>query len=77
QIAAPFITVVMVVNILLGIVSKLIPQFNVFFVGYPVYLSLGFLLLMLLIPVLIYLLSGYFSDIQGDLNRVILVGSKG
>ncbi|RMG01454.1 MAG: type III secretion protein, partial [Nitrospirae bacterium] len=33
QIAAPFITVVMVVNILLGIVSKLIPQFNVFFVG--------------------------------------------
>ncbi len=77
KIAAPFITVVMVVNVLLGIISKLIPQFNIFFVGYPVYLTMGFLLLMLLIPVLVFLITGYFTGIQEDLNGIILAGKAG
>jgi len=77
QIAAPFITVVMVVNVLLGMISKLIPQFNIFFVGYPVYLTMGFLLLMLLIPVLIFLITGYFTGIQKDLDGIILAGKTG
>ncbi|HDY70575.1 MAG TPA: hypothetical protein ENH50_02795, partial [Nitrospirae bacterium] len=74
--SAPFITVVMITNILMGILYKLIPQFNIFFVGYPIYISLGFFLMMILTPVVVFVLSGYFMDLKGILNAVILAGAK-
>ncbi|GBE01037.1 flagellar biosynthesis protein FliR [bacterium BMS3Bbin06] len=76
KLSAPFITVVMITNILMGILYKLIPQFNIFFVGYPIYISLGFFLMMILTPVVVFVLSGYFMDLKGILNAVILAGAK-
>ncbi len=74
KLAAPVITVVMITNMLLGMLSKLIPQFNVFFVGYPIYITMGYLVMLLGLPLLLYLLSGYFTAMKGDLTGVILSG---
>ncbi|MEC4684739.1 MAG: flagellar biosynthetic protein FliR [Nitrospirota bacterium] len=74
KLSAPVIAVVMITNILLGMLSKLIPQFNIFFVGYPIYITLGYIVMLLGLPLMIYLLSGYFIGIKGDLTGIILSG---
>lgn len=45
QIAAPFIVYAFVFNLSLGLIAKLIPQFQVFFVGLPINILLGFALM--------------------------------
>ncbi len=76
KLSAPAITIVLITNILLGVLYKLIPQFNIFFVAYPLYLALGFLVILLTIPMVMVLLNGYFSDMKTDLNLLLLTGGK-
>lgn len=45
QIAAPFLVYAFVFNLSLGLIAKLIPQFQVFFVGLPINILLGFALM--------------------------------
>ncbi len=74
KLSAPVVTVVMIINIMLGLLSKLIPQFNIFFVGYPVYITMGYVVMLLGLPLMLYLLAGYFTDMKGDLTGLILSG---
>lgn len=46
-IALPFIALLLFVNVALGVVSRVAPQFNVFAVGFPVTIGAGLLLLTL------------------------------
>jgi flagellar biosynthetic protein FliR len=46
-VALPFIALLLFVNLALGVVSRVAPQFNVFAVGFPVTISAGLLLLTL------------------------------
>ena len=46
-IALPFIALLLFVNIALGVISRVAPQFNVFAVGFPVIIGSGLLLLTL------------------------------
>jgi flagellar biosynthetic protein FliR len=45
QIAFPFILVLVVFNIVLALINRLIPQINVFMVGLPVQIFIGFVML--------------------------------
>ncbi|RMG72302.1 MAG: type III secretion protein [Nitrospirae bacterium] len=74
KLSAPAITIVLITNILLGILYKLIPQFNIFFVAYPLYLALGFLIILLTIPMVVVLINGYFSDMKSGLNNLLFTG---
>jgi len=76
KLSAPVIAVVMITNILLGMLSKLIPQFNIFFVGYPIYITIGYLVMLLGLPLMLYILSGYFAAVKGDLSGIILSGGN-
>jgi flagellar biosynthetic protein FliR len=49
QLAAPFLLYALLYNVGLGLIARLIPQFQVFFVGMPANVYMGFLLFMLLI----------------------------
>ena len=44
-----------------GVLAKLVPQINVFFIGFPIKTFLGMTLLILSLPVLVRWLAGYFS----------------
>ena len=50
QISAPFIIVIMVANIILGLLSKAMPGMNVFMVGMPFKILIGLTLLLVLMP---------------------------
>ncbi len=73
KISAPVIIIMLITNILLGFVSKAAPQMNVFFVGYPLYLFLGFLTMLISLPVFAYVMGGYFKGIPDEIGRVMLM----
>jgi flagellar biosynthetic protein FliR len=73
KISAPVVIIMLITNILLGFVSKAAPQMNVFFVGYPLYLFLGFVTMFLSLPVFAFVMGGYFKGIPDEIGRVLLL----
>ncbi|MBA4374214.1 MAG: hypothetical protein C0402_15290 [Thermodesulfovibrio sp.] len=71
KLAAPVTVGMVLVNFLLGFLYKAAPQMNIFFVSFPVYIVLGFLIMLLSIPVFIHVLGGYFGDIRIEMTRII------
>lgn len=61
QIAVPIFGVLFLTDVGLGVLAKLVPQINVFFIGFPIKTFLGLTLLILSLPVLVRWLAGYFS----------------
>ncbi len=51
-VALPAVAAILLVNISFGVVSRAAPQLNIFGVGFPVTLTLGFLVLMVTLPAL-------------------------
>lgn len=67
QLSAPFLVFGLVFNVGLGVLARLMPQFQVFFVAAPLSLIAGFALLALVIGVLM----GVFLDGVGDTLRML------
>lgn len=51
--ALPAVTTLLIVNIALGMVMRAAPQFNILSIGFPVTLSIGFVVMLLSLPVVI------------------------
>lgn len=73
KLSAPVLIIMLITNILLGFVSKAAPQMNAFFVGYPVYIFLGFFTMLVSLPVFTYVLGGFFKEIPAELGRVLVL----
>jgi flagellar biosynthetic protein FliR len=58
QLSAPFLVFGLLFNLGLGVLSRLMPQMQVFFVGVPLSILLGFLILMLAVGAMM----GVFLD---------------
>lgn len=61
-IALPALAGLLLVNIAFGVVTRAAPQLNIFAVGFPVTLLVGFLLIMLSLPTYAPLFSALLSD---------------
>lgn len=73
KIGAPVMVGMLIASFLLGFIYKAAPQVNIFFVSFPVYIFLGFLLMLLCIPVFVYVLGGHFSEIKNEMARIIAI----
>jgi flagellar biosynthetic protein FliR len=62
MVALPAVASVLLVNIAFGVVSRAAPQLNIFGVGFPVTLMLGFV-------VLVYALSNLLPEVQHMLSE--------
>ena len=60
--ALPLITTLLITNIALGVLARIAQQLNLFAVGFPVTLAIGFLVLMLSLPFIGAALEGIFSQ---------------
>jgi flagellar biosynthetic protein FliR len=67
QIAAPFLVFGLLFNVGLGVLARLMPQLQVFFLGLPVSIMIGFALLMLLAGALMTTFLGYIGGVLGEL----------
>lgn len=68
QISAPFVVFGLVFNLGLGVLAKLMPQLQVFFIAMPVSIGVGLLLFALLVGAM---LEWYLTHVENGLMRLI------
>ncbi|HEY7230743.1 MAG TPA: flagellar biosynthetic protein FliR [Pseudolabrys sp.] len=67
QLSAPFLVFGLLFNLGLGILSRLIPQMQVFFIGLPLSIILGLLLLLIVIGTMMGTFVDYLNGVVSDL----------
>ena len=67
QLSAPFLAFGLLFNLGLGVLSRLMPQMQVFFIGLPLSILLGLLLLLLVVGAMMGTFVGYIEGVLGDL----------
>ena len=67
QLAAPFLVFGLVFNIGLGVLARLMPQMQVYFVGVPLSILAGFLIFALVIAAMMGTFLDYFVGVMHDL----------
>jgi flagellar biosynthetic protein FliR len=70
QIALPAVTALLLANIAFGVMARAAPQLNIFSIGFPLTLILGFVALLLTIPSLIPHVSEFLNDGFGLMRHV-------
>ena len=71
QIAAPVLVLLLLVNAAMGVLSKLIPQLNVFIVSFPLSVAAGLFMLTASQPFTVRLLMTRFSEVGDSLAAVV------
>jgi flagellar biosynthesis protein FliR len=70
KVAAPVLVLLLLVNAAMGVLAKLIPQLNVFIVGFPLNVAAGLFVLAASQPFTVRLLMTSFGEIGGSLALV-------
>jgi flagellar biosynthetic protein FliR len=71
KIAAPVLVLLLIVNGAMGVLAKLIPQLNVFVVGFPLNVGAGLLVMAAAQPFTVRVLQGAFADMAGSLAALV------
>lgn len=67
QLSAPFLVFGLLFNFGLGILSRLMPQMQVFFIGLPLSILAGFVILLLVVAAMMGAFLGYFETVLREL----------
>jgi len=67
KVAAPIMVLMTLIYVALGLLSRAVPQIQVFFVSFPLTVGLGLLTFALGMPASVYLISNAFSSLPGQL----------
>lgn len=71
KLAAPIITVMFISDIALSLVSRTVPQLNVFIMGFPLKVAFGTLALVVFLPLFANLVGGVLAEMQVDVLKVM------
>ena len=72
QLAAPLAAAIFLVDIALGMLARSAPQFNVFVVGLPVKIMVGYMVLLVMTPGFLYLFGQLFGRMFDALNELLI-----
>lgn len=73
QMALPIVASLFIVDIGFGFLARTIPQINIFSVGFPTKILLGFLILCLSLPNLVLVLESIFQGMFNSINMLLRV----
>lgn len=76
QISIPVITILLLTDIVLGLISRTVPQINVFILGMPLKILVGITVFILLISAFLNLMASVVEEIPGTIDKVMLVFLK-
>ncbi|MBF0540860.1 MAG: flagellar biosynthetic protein FliR [Nitrospirae bacterium] len=77
KMAAPIMVGMAVASLLFGYMYKAAPQINIFFVSYPVYLFVGFIIIILSMPIFFKFLTISIEQIRTEMYKVLVAaGAK-
>ncbi len=71
KISAPVVVGALITYLLSGFLYKAAPQLNIFFIVMPLNIFLGFILMIMTIPVFEYILGVQFADVTNEMVRII------
>ena len=71
KLSAPVLLVQVLMNIGLGFLTRIMPQANVFFVGFPLLLATGVAVMWLSIPIFTMVLSKAFLNLKNTLTMLL------
>ncbi|MCD6309536.1 MAG: flagellar biosynthetic protein FliR [Candidatus Eremiobacteraeota bacterium] len=77
QIAAPVLAALFIVQVALGLLSRVAPQMNVFMLSFPLNIAIGVMLLTISLPIFAYALHGLFDHNYHDLIKAVQYMSPG
>ena len=77
QMSAPIIATLFLVTLALGITGKTVPQLNIFVVGFPIKIAVGFILLITMMGVMVEVMENVIEmGIIGMRNLMIVLGGS-
>ncbi|MFN2308648.1 MAG: flagellar biosynthetic protein FliR [Gammaproteobacteria bacterium] len=76
-IAIPAVTALLLTNIAFGVITRSAPQINIFGVGFPMTLTLGFVIILYTVPALLPQFTALLEDAFGFLNGALQAGGGG
>jgi flagellar biosynthetic protein FliR len=71
MIAAPIVVAMLLSNLALGLISKAVPQINIFIESFSIHIFLGFLLMGLTFSAVGVLLATQFARLDSDLGKLL------
>ncbi|MGM0443363.1 MAG: flagellar biosynthetic protein FliR [Fibrobacterota bacterium] len=71
RLALPILSLLLVTSMTLGVVAKTMPQMNIFFVGMPLKIGIGFISLYLVLPVLVTIFQKAYMNIYRDVWALV------
>lgn len=71
KLAAPITAVMIMTNAVLGIISRFVPQMNVFVMSFPLSIGIGLIILSASIPFIAYMIKSLFELMSFDIAKVI------
>ena len=73
SIALPVIAIILIIDLVLGILIKTVPQINVFVVGMPAKVFVGLMAVMLIVPMFSGITNIFYQEISDAVLNVIKV----
>lgn len=73
RLSLPVVAALLITNIALGILTRAAPQLNLFGIGFPITIGVGFLMLSMVLP---YMLLPIENVFQSSLEAILSLGSK-
>lgn len=73
KLSTPIVAIIFLTDVVLGIISKTIPQMNVFVVGMPLKVLIGLLIILISMPIFFTAIGGIFDLIINDIYRFIKI----
>lgn len=71
KLGLPVTAVLMITNIVLGFISKVIPQMNIYMVSVPMMIGVGLLLIGLFLPVFALLIKRIMGGMEGEIIGIL------
>ncbi len=69
--AAPIVISILVVNLILGVVGKTVPQLNVLITSFPINIMVGFMLMMMTFPILMDHMGEFLETSTAEVFRFV------
>jgi len=73
KVSGPLIVVMFLTNVGFGVVARTVPQINVFIVGFPLQLAMGFIFLGITAPVFVKLIAGLLHRLGSEVGMLLRI----
>lgn len=73
KVASAAIGVLFISNFIMGIIARIVPQMNIFIIGFPIKISVGFVMIFITLPFFLYIFNKIYHMFERDLIEIMKI----